>query len=170
MAGVALGYLVLYLWATLDLVVTGADLGRFAPIPSAELADAWWSKVLSQTGPFTYEPVLTVFASHHVQLLVSPVNIALGLSLGLLAGLNLALAVHVWRTARACRTRAFTGLLGAIPGLASGFTCCVPTVALAVGTQLAVALVALRDWLFPAALALLLLGVAWSVRQLRQLA
>ncbi len=170
-AAVTAAYVVVYLWAIQNVVVSlGADLGRFASIPSVQVVPDWPSKVFKQIAAFYYEPVVTIYPTSFLTVLVSPVNLAMGLVLGALVGLNVAVAVHVYRTSRSCRRRPFTGLLGALPGFLTGFACCVPTVALVLGTQFAVALVALRSWFFPFALAALLASLAWNARRAEQLA
>jgi len=169
--GVTAAYLVVYLFAIGNLVVSPAtDLARSVPIPSAQVVPDWTSKALKQIAPFSYEPVVTIYPANHVTILVSPLNIAMGLALGGLVGINVALALRISAMARACRTRAFGGLLGAIPGLLTGFACCVPTVALVLGAQFAVALIALRSFFFPVALAALLGSLAWNARRARRLA
>lgn len=168
---VALGYLLVYLLAIQNLIVSpGTDLSRFVPIPSVRVATDWTSKVLKQVAPFYFEPVVAIYPVNHVTVLVSPVNMAMGAALGALVGVNVAVALLIVRTARACRTRAFTGLLGALPGFLTGFACCVPTVALLIGAQLTVALVALRTWFFPIALAALALSLVWNARRAWDLA
>jgi hypothetical protein len=169
--GVTAAYLVVYLFAIGNLVVSPAtDLARSVPIPSAQVVPDWTSKAFKQIAPFSYEPVVTIYPANHVTILVSPLNIAMGLALGGLVGINVALALRISAMARACRTRAFGGLLGAIPGLLTGFACCVPTVALVLGAQFAVALIALRSFFFPVALAALLGSLAWNARRARRLA
>jgi hypothetical protein len=139
------------------------------PIPSARVVPDWTSKAFKQIAPFSYEPVATIYPANHVTILVSPLNIAMGLALGGLVGINVALALRISAMARACRTRAFGGLLGAVPGLLTGFACCVPTAALVLGAQFAVALIALRSFFFPVALAALLGSLAWNARRARTL-
>ncbi len=169
--GVAAAYLLVYLFAIGNLVVSpGTDLARSVPIPSARVVPDWTSKVFKQIAAFYYEPVVTIYPANHVTILVSPVNVAMGLVLGALVGVNVALALRISSLARACRTRAFGGLLGALPGLLTGFACCVPTVALVLGAQFAVALIALRSFFFPLALAALLASLAWNARRARALA
>jgi Putative zinc-finger len=92
--------------------------------------------------------------------------VALGLLLGGLAGANLATAIRLYRTEATCRRRSFAGLLGALPGLLTGFACCAPAVTFLLGAQVAAALIGLRNWLFPLALAILLAGLAWSASRL----
>lgn len=75
-----------------------------------------------------------------VEILVSPLNITIGLVLGLLVGLNIATAWYLVASARACRTprfgrtRTFSGLLGALPAFA-GMACCAPALLIVVGAQ-----------------------------------
>ena len=169
--GVAAAYLVVYLLAIGNLVVSpGTDLARTVRIPSVQVVPDWGSKAFKQIAPFYYEPVVTIYPANHVTILVSPVNIAMGLALGILVGINVALALRISAVARACRTRAFGGLLGAVPGLLTGFACCVPTVALVLGAQFAVALIALRSFFFPVAVVALLASLAWNARRARALA
>lgn len=161
----ALVYLFVYLWAIQHLVVTRTDLSRFADIPSVQVAPDWTSKLLAQRASFSYEPVVAVYPMNHVQILIAPLNVAIGLALGLLVGLNVALAVHVFRTAVACRARSFGGLLGAAPALLTGFVCCAPTAAVALGAQFTVFLIAWSDWLLPAAFGALALSLLWNTRR-----
>ncbi len=159
-------YLVTYLWSIGDLVVTATGHSRFGAAPSIQVAADWPAKLLRQTAPFSYEPVLAARLTGHIQLFLAPVNVALGLLLGGLAGANLAAAIHLYRTAATCRRRSFAGLLGVLPGFLTGFACCAPTVTLLLGTQVAAVLIGLRNWLFPLALVILLAGLAWSARRL----
>ena len=154
-------YLVTYLWSIGDIVGTAADQSRFGAVPPIQVTADWPAKLLRQTAPFTYEPVLAARPAGHIQLFLAPVNVALGLLLG-----GLAAAIHLYRTAATCRRRSFGGLLGALPGLLTGFACCGPTLTLLLGAQVAAALIGLRNWLFPLALAILLAGLAWSAKRL----
>lgn len=169
-AAVALAYLFIYLLAIQNVVISpGTDLTRFVDIPAIRVVPDWTSKVFKQIAAFYYEPVVAIYPVNHVAILVSPVNLAMGLLLGVLVALNLAVALHLVRTARACRTRAYTGLLGALPGFLTGFACCVPTIALVVGAQFTVALVAVRAYFFPFALGALLVSLVWNARRSQEL-
>jgi hypothetical protein len=158
-------YLIAYLWSIGDIVVTATDQTRFAAGPIQVAAD-WPAKLLRQTAPFTYEPVLAAHLTGHLQLFLAPVNVALGLLLGGLAAANLAAAIQLYRTAATCRRRSFAGLLGALPGSLTGFACCAPSLTLLLGAQVAAALIGLRNWLLPLALAILLAGLAWNTKRL----
>jgi len=158
-------YLVAYLWSIGDIVVA-TDRSRFGALPWIQVAADWPAKLLRQTAPFSYEPLVAVRPTGHLQLFLAPVNVALGLLLGGLVGANLAAAIHLHRTTTTCRRRSFAGLLGALPGLLTGFACCAPALTFLLGAQIAAALIGLRDWLFPLALAILLVGFAWSAGRL----
>lgn len=168
---VAAAYLVVYLLAIQNLVISpGTDLTRFVSIPSIRVVPDWTSRVFKQIAAFYFEPVVAIYPLNHVTILVSPVNVAMGLLLGALVGLNVGLALRIFRRARACRTRAFGGLLGALPGFLTGFACCVPTVALVLGAQFTAALIAVRSYFFPFALVALLVSLAWNARRAAGLA
>lgn len=168
--GAIVVYLLLYLWTIQHLIVSGRDVTRFADVPSVRVVPSWTSRLFEQVAPFSYEPIVAIYPVNHVTLLVAPVNVGLGLVLGVLVGLNVAVALQVMRTAVACRRRSLTGLLGALPGFLTGFACCVPTVALVLGAQFTLALIALRSWFFPLAVAALLLALAWNARRARSFA
>jgi hypothetical protein len=170
-AAVAGLYLLVYLAAIGDLVVwTGTGSSRFARVPSVEVAADWPAKLLAQRAPFAYEPVLAIHPASHVTVFVAPADLAMGLLLGALVGLNLGVALLATRARRACRVRGAVGLLGALPALAGGVTCCVPTLALALGTQLAGALLAIGGYLFPVALLAAALPLAWNAHRLARAA
>lgn len=159
-------YLLIYLWTIQHLSISpGRDLTRFVDVPSVQVVPNWTGRLLDEVAPFSYEPVVAVYPVNHVTLLVAPVNVALGLVLGVLVGLNIAVAIQVMKTAVACRRRSFAGVLGALPGFLTGFACCVPTAALVLGAQFTLALIALRSWFFPLAVAALVLALLWNARR-----
>lgn len=163
---VTLMYLLIYLWTIQHLSISpGRDLTRFVDVPSVQAVPNWTDRLFEEVAPFSYEPVVAVYPLNHVTLLVAPVNVVLGLVLGALVGLNVVVAVQVMKTAVACRRRSFAGVLGALPGFLTGFACCVPTVALVLGAQLTLALIALRSWFFPLAVAALVLALLWNARR-----
>ncbi|MBW3578569.1 MAG: hypothetical protein KY462_12680 [Actinobacteria bacterium] len=163
-------YLLIYLLAIQDIRVSpGRDLRRFVDVPSVQVVPGWASRMFEQIAPFAFEPVAAVYPVNHVTILVAPMNIAMGTLLGVLVGLNVAVAWHAVATARACKTNAFGGILGALPAFLGGFVCCVPAVALVVGAQFTVFLVAVRSWFFPAAVAALLVTLWWNTRRMTQL-
>ena len=129
------------------------DLSRFVDLPSLQVAPDWTAKLLGRRAAFAYEPVLAVYPVNHVTVFVAPLDLGMGLLLGALAGLNLAVALRARREGRTCRLPGLAGLAGALPTLLAGTTCCVPTMVLALGAQFAIVLLAVSGWLFPLALA-----------------
>lgn len=160
--GTALLYLVVYLLAIQNLIISSRVLG---PAPAFQVVPQWQSRILKPIAAFYYEPVALFRPFEGVNVLLSPLNLGMGLLLGALVGLNVGMALQVYRRARACRRRAFSGLLGALPGFLTGFACCVPTVALVLGAQFTLALIALRSWFFPFALAALVGALVWNARR-----
>ncbi len=174
---VAALYLLVYVIALGDLVVwAGTGASRIARVPSVEVAADWPAKLLAQRAPFAYEPVLAIHPVDHVTVFLAPADLGMGLLLGALAGLNVGVALLATRTRRACGVRGAAGwrgaagLLGALPALAGGVTCCVPTLALAVGAQLAGALLAVGGYLFPVALLAAALPLIWTAHRLARAA
>jgi hypothetical protein len=166
-AAVTAAYLLVYLLAVGDVTISPAnDLARFVTLPSLQVAPDWTAKLLERRGTFAYEPVLALYPANHVTVFVAPLDLAMGLLLGALAGLNLAVALRARRASRACRLRGLAGLLGTLPALLTGVTCCVPTLALALGAQLTVTLLVVSDWLFPLALAVTTISLLWNAQQL----
>jgi hypothetical protein len=163
---VTAAYLVVYLLAVGDVTVSPAsDLSRFVDLPSLQAAPDWPAKLLQRRAAFAYEPVLAIYPVSHVTVFVAPLDLAMGLLLGVLAGLNLAVALQGRQARRACWLRGLPGLVGALPALLAGVTCCVPTLALALGAQFTVVLLAVSGWLFPLALAVTAISLLWSAQQ-----
>lgn len=162
-ATTTLAYLVVYLLAIQNLVVARS---LRIDLPSFELLPGWVSRLAEPIAPFYFEPVAALYLTDNLTLLISPLNLVMGLVLGGLVALNLAVAVDAYRHARACRRRAVGGLLGSLPGFLTGFACCVPTVALVLGAQFTLALIALRSWFFPVAVIAMSASLAWNLRSL----
>jgi hypothetical protein len=159
-------YVVVYLLAIGNLAISpGGAAARFVEVPSVQVVDGWPTRMFERIAPFAFEPVAAVYPVRQVALLVAPLNIAMGLGLGLLVGVNVVASVRLGRGARACGRRAFPGVLGALPGFLTGFACCVPTFALLLGAQVTVAVVALRNVFFPFAVLALLAALLWVARR-----
>ncbi|MDP8961269.1 MAG: hypothetical protein M3N32_06625 [Actinomycetota bacterium] len=158
-------YLVVYLLAIGNLIISpSGTAARLVDVPSVRVVDGWPARMFERIAPFAFEPVAALHPVRHVALLVAPLNVVMGLLLGMLVGVNIAASLRVARGARACGRRAFPGMLGAVPGLLTGFACCVPTFALVLGTQVAAAVVALRSAFFPLAVVTLVASLLWVAR------
>lgn len=170
---VGLGYVLAYLYSVQNIVVApGVDLALGAPVPSVSVAPDWTARVWKPIAPFVWEPVVAVRPLRPVAVFLSVPNLLVALTLGALVGLNVAAAVARARAARGGegRSRSVRGLLASAPGLLTGFTCCVPTVVLALGSLAAgftVAVIAVRPYFIPAAALALTANLVWSARRLR---
>lgn len=157
----ALVYLVIYLYSLQHLIVLPAGVRASYPILGVQLVEEWPAKLWRAVAPFSYEPVVALYLARRIALFLAVPNLLLGVMLGVLVGLNLAIAAAHFAMQRACR-RPGVGLLGTLPSLLTGFTCCVPTVALALGANSVLALIALRSYFVPASILLLSAGVLWG--------
>lgn len=118
------------------------------------------SRATRQIAPYQFEPVGFV-ALGPVELLVAPVNIALGVGLAVLVGTNLAVSWVAWRGPTACRLGPGAGAFAGLPGLLSGVVCCGPTILLVVGIQASAGLLTAFQWLLPAAVGALFSTLLW---------
>ena len=110
--------------------------------------------------PFQWEPVALVVAGP-VELLVAPLNVALGSLLAGLVGLNLAVSVVAYRGPSACRLGPGAGAAAGLPGLLSGFACCGPTILLVVGLQASATILTVFQWLVPLTVVALVGTLLW---------
>lgn len=170
---IGLAYALTYLYSVQNIVVVpGRDLALGAPVPSAAVAADWSAKLWKPIAPFVWEPVVAIHLFRPVALFLSLPNLLVALGLGTLVGLNVAVAVARVRVPRGMRprTRSVRSLLASVPGLLTGFTCCVPTAVLALGSLAAgftVAVIAVRPYFIPAAALALGANLAWNSRRLR---
>lgn len=158
-------YLVIYLYSLRHLlwIQPRGDL----PLLAVEVAEGWPVKMWRTIAPFSFEPVVAIYLGRRLLFLLAVPNFLLGLTLGALVGLNIAVAVAQVQGRWACR-RPAVGLLGALPTFLTGFTCCVPSVALALGANSALALLALRSTFIPLSFLLLTGGLLWGATRLEE--
>ncbi len=155
---VALVYLVVFQVAVGDLTIDGAAR------PVSTLVVANWEGLLFRTrAPFQFE-ALAVLEAPFLVWLVSPMNITIGMMLGLLTGLQIALVRIARRCAVACGLSPATGVLAGLPGLLAGSACCTPILLILLGVQATASLVTLMGLLIPAAVVFLLLGLVLTLR------
>lgn len=167
---VAFSYLLLYLVAIQDVAISASGkFGRFASTPSVEVVSEWADRIFAERAPFLFEPIATVYPIPQLAIFVSPGNVLVGSMLAVLLGLNVAVALWAGSRDRACGRRRYAGVLGALPGLLLGFSCCAPTLILLLGPSFAAAFlpafIPLRPYLFPLAIGLMAAMLAWSVRR-----
>ena len=151
---VMIGYLVAFLWAVGDLAVR--------PDVAADLivVDDPLGRMFDRTGPASFEAV-ALLDTGVVRILVSPLNVALGLSIAGLVGVNLGLTYLAVVQPAACGIGAGSGLFASLPALLSGTVCCGPVVLIALGIQASGLLLTAFAWLLPAGILLMLLSLAY---------
>jgi hypothetical protein len=110
--------------------------------------------------PFQWEPVALAVVGP-VELLVSPLNVTLGLLLATLVGVNLGVSLVAYRGPSACRLGPGAGAAAGLPGLLSGFACCGPTILLVVGLQASSTLLTVFQWLLPVTVVALVGTLLW---------
>lgn len=76
---VVLGYLVVYLFAIQNLVVARS---LRTDLPSFELLSGWVTRLAEPIAPFYFEQVAALYLSDNLTLLISPLNLLMGLVLG----------------------------------------------------------------------------------------
>jgi hypothetical protein len=147
-AVVSAGYLVTFLWATGDLA--------FRPDVAANLivVDDPLVRAFERTGPASFEAV-ALLDTGVVRILIAPVNIAIGLSIAGLVGVNLGLTYLAVVQPAACGLGAGAGLFASAPALLSGTVCCGPVVLIALGVQASGFLLTLFVWVLPLGIVLL---------------
>lgn len=123
----------------------------------------WASLALRQRTPFQFEAV-AVAEMPFVVWLVSPLNLAIGIILGLLTGVQIALVRIARRCATACGLSPASGVLAGLPGLLAGSACCAPLLFLLLGLQVTASLVTLMGLLIPAAFLFLAIGLFLTLR------
>jgi hypothetical protein len=155
---VALVYLVVFQIAVADLTIDGALRSV-----SIFVVEGWQSLVWRSRAPFQFEAIAVIEAPLLVWL-VSPMNIAIGLALGLLTGFQIALVRIARACAVSCGLKPAAGVLAAVPGLLAGSACCAPILFILLGVQVTASLITLMGLLIPAAFVFLVLGLALTLR------
>jgi hypothetical protein len=155
---VALIYVAIFLVAVGDFTID--DVSRSV---SAFAAASWEGLVFRQRAPFQFEAVAVIEAPFLVWL-VSPMNIAVGATLGLLTGVQIALVRVARRCSLACGLSPATGILAGLPGLLAGSACCAPILFVLLGLQVTASMVTIMGLMIPAAFLLLAIGLALTLR------
>ncbi|HUG40676.1 MAG TPA: hypothetical protein VMM12_09330 [Longimicrobiales bacterium] len=144
--GIAAVYLVLFLVALQDISRGGRGF---------QLLSTEWTRMFDRTGAITFEPIAQVTLPG-LTILLSPLNIAMGLALAGLAGLNLTVTWMAFRQPKACRFNRSTGILASVPALLAGSACCAPAIILILGLQVSSLFITVFQVLIPVSAALLL--------------
>jgi hypothetical protein len=154
-AGVTATYLILFLVALQDISLGGTGF---------HVLTTDWQRALHRTGAFTFEPIAQLTLPG-ATLLVSPLNVAIGAMLAVLAGVNLTVTYLAFQQPRACRFNRASGILASVPALLAGGACCAPAIVLILGVQLSSLMVAAFQVLIPVSGLLLLLTLLLILRR-----
>jgi hypothetical protein len=166
-----IAFLLLYLYSVGNIVIApGVDLAFGRPIPIASVVSDWAAKMWKPISPFVWEPIVALYPIRSVALFISVPNVLMALLLGSLVGVNTAVAIARARLAAAAQRRGgfLRGFLASFPALLTGFTCCVPTIVLALGSLAAVftvAAITMAPYFLPVAALALVGNVAWGLRK-----
>lgn len=120
--------------------------------------------MFEQRAPFQYEPVAQLDIGL-VNILISPLNIALGLLLATLTGLNMVFAYISWRQPDICTANKSSGFLSSVPALLAGSACCAPIIPILLSIQITSALLIFISILIPIATLLLIVNLIVSAQQ-----
>ncbi len=140
-------YLILFLIALQD-ISRGGRAFQFLTVP--------FSRMFERTGALTFEPIAQLTLPG-LTILISPVNVLIGLGISLLVGLNLAITWLAFRQPRACRFNRSTGVLASLPALLAGGACCAPAIVLILGLQVSSLLMGVFQVLIPVSVVLLVI-------------
>lgn len=155
-------YLLLYLYSTGDLTL-GNPLGRLDLI----VLNSWRSQIFKAKAPFIWEGIGAISLGD-LYLILSPMNITLGVILSILVTLNVVIALYGRRHPATCPLRKNRGLLGVFTGLLGGFACCVPTFIIILGpafSGLTIFFIRVRMFLIPLTLIILTWGALWGLKR-----
>ncbi len=116
--------------------------------------DPFATMMQSAPGTFMRQPIAVVELGV-VTWQFSPVNTLLGIVIGVLVGLNLALSYLAITQPRSCGVGATAGVFAGVPALFAGGACCAPIIFLILGIQATGTLMTVFSWLLPVSILML---------------
>ncbi len=153
-------YVLLYLFSLGHLVISPG----FTPFPErGVLFFIGLENLWRERAPYNFEPIGVFQPFEGFALFLAVPNLLLGAALGFLLGLNVATLVYGYTQAKACGIRSVSGLFASVPAFLTGFACCSPTFVIILGSAFAASFLALLAWFIPAAIAALVLALAWNL-------
>jgi len=145
-AGIGTVYLILFLIALQDITLGGRGF---------DLLTVDWTRMFDRTGTITFEAV-TLVTLPGLTIIISPLNILIGVVLAALVGVNLMVTWIAFRQPRACSFNRSTGIFASVPALLAGSACCAPAIILILGLQLSSLMVSVFQVLIPVSAVFLL--------------
>jgi hypothetical protein len=157
-------YFFIYYWSIGYLQFTSND-----SLESIWLANPL-QMIFRSKSPFLYEAIgrIDLF---NVQVFVAPINILIGLLLGLLVMLNILAALYMYSLPKQCRLDyKVGGIWGILPSFLTGFACCAPSFLIPLSSLIgssAVFATKVFRWFLPLSLLLLVYGFAKSYQKIK---
>lgn len=163
MIAVFILYVLIYLAATQFFVFdkrVAAEEGFFI----IKIAENWQELILNQRAPFLFEPIGILYLGG-LKFFIAPINILIAALLGLLVALNISVSYYSFRTLALRGAQGIISLLGTIPAIIGGATCCVPLLILLIGLQLTATLVTVWSFFVPLSFILLIGTLVWALHR-----
>lgn len=148
-------YLLVYLFSLGDITASGRTWS---------MASVDWEMMFKRSGYLTFEPIYR-FTSPFLTLLLSPINLVIGLVISILVGLNLMVTVLAFRQPSTCQFNRTVGFFSSFPALLAGGACCAPVVVLIFGLQMSTLVVSISQFMIPIAILLLLVTLFLILRK-----
>lgn len=167
---IAIFYFFIFLFSLGNLLI--AEAGKkltYEETPSIQILPDWPEKMFKEIRPFNYEAIGAIYLTSQFAFLISPMNMLLALVLSVLVGLNVLAVVFGYEQPKLCNYKGHTGILLSLSSLLTGFSCCVPTFLLLLGSSFAVftiGAIAVISIFYPLSLIGLTLGFLLSVKKI----
>jgi hypothetical protein len=142
-------YLLLLLVALQDISVGGVGF---------EFMTVNWMRMFDRTGAVTFEPIARI-TMPGLTILLSPLNVAIGLTVAALAAVNLIVTWVAFRQPRACTFNRSTGIMASLQALLAGSACCAPAIVLILGIQVSSLFITVFQVVIPASILLLIVAL-----------
>lgn len=165
-ASIMIIYFLLYLWSINYLNFSKSD-NSFKLV----FLSNWNQLIFKRSSTFLFEPIGYLELFRSIRILISPINILLGIFLSLLVFINIASVMYMYSLPKQCRIDTkFSGLVGILPSFLTGFACCVPSFLIPLASILGSTTAIITDifiWILPVSIVLLLYGAISSVKKIK---
>ena len=157
-------YMLIYLFATGQIIIDGFEDGDFLKFA---VLNNWQDLLFKQRSAFLFE-FFGYLNIGPIKIFLSLPNILISFLLGILVSLNISVSYFSFKKLGLKGKKGITSLLGTIPAIVSGVTCCVPTLILVIGLQFTATLAAFWAWLVPLSFLLLFATLIWSLKKIQR--
>lgn len=167
----ALLYIIFYLFIIGDLTYSTSQLTSDAPVFRA--VDDWTLLLFKEKVSFNYEALASFYFTNNFAFLISPLNILLGSVLSILIGLNIGFLIFALERPKVCGSKSYSGIVSSLPTVFMGFTCCAPTILVALGSAAAsitLGFIALRSIFYPLAFIGMLISLQLNLKRIKSYA